>query len=86
MRTDVPQNIPFDTHARRLLVRFLKKTVMTQAAFAKRVGVCQQTVSDWLKGKTRPESIILRAVVERVADVPRDAWLMAEERRRIKAA
>lgn len=75
--------VAYETQARRLLKRHLETT--TQAAFARRVGVGQQMVSDWAAGKSRPEAL-LRLVIERVAGIDPTLWLLAEERRRIDAA
>ena len=79
----MPAKILYDTQGRRLLQAYLETT--TQAALARRLGVCQQTVSDIKTGKTRPESV-LRALLKRVADINEDAWLLPKERRRIEAA
>jgi transcriptional regulator with XRE-family HTH domain len=79
----VPANILYDTQGRRALARYLERH--TQAELAERLGVCQQTVSNLKNGKSRPESLI-RALLQRVAAIPVDAWLLPDELRRIRAA
>ncbi len=43
-----------------ILREFLTINNMTQTEFAKRVGVKQSQVSEWLKGKAKPSYDILR--------------------------
>lgn len=81
----MPQIVLFPTQGRRSLKAWLSKTKTTQAAFAKLVRVCQQTVSDWRRGKVRPEAF-QRVAIEQATGIPRDAWLLPEERRRLRAA
>ncbi len=43
-----------------ILYDFLKDNELTQVAFAKKVGIKQSQVSEWLKGKAKPGYDILR--------------------------
>ncbi|MBE7084317.1 MAG: helix-turn-helix transcriptional regulator [Clostridiales bacterium] len=43
-----------------ILKDFLQENNLTQVAFAKRIGVKQSQVSEWLKGKAKPGYDILR--------------------------
>ncbi|MBE5730589.1 MAG: helix-turn-helix transcriptional regulator [Clostridiales bacterium] len=43
-----------------ILKDFLEENNLTQVAFAKRIGVKQSQVSEWLKGKAKPGYDILK--------------------------
>jgi len=43
-----------------ILKDFLEEYNLTQVAFAKRIGVKQSQVSEWLKGKAKPGYDILK--------------------------
>ena len=43
-----------------ILSEFLKDNELTQVAFAKKVGIKQSQVSEWLKGKAKPGYDLLR--------------------------
>jgi len=45
-----------------ILNDFLEENNLTQVAFAKRVGIKQSQVSEWLKGKAKPGYDILRSM------------------------
>lgn len=44
------------------LKRYLVENEMSQAAFAKKVGKSQPTVSDWLSGQIQPSTDSLREI------------------------
>jgi plasmid maintenance system antidote protein VapI len=52
---------------------------LTQVGVADALGVSQQSVSMWLKGRSRP-SPPLREALERVTGIPVQSWLTEEER------
>lgn len=82
IRSAMPR-IVLKTQGERLLTAFLKTT--SQAELAAKLHVSQQTVSDWALGKSRPKAVFQR-LLQTFAAIPSDAWLSADERRRIKAA
>lgn len=43
-----------------ILKEFLEEKTMTQVEFAKKMGVKQSQVSEWLKGKSKPGYVNLR--------------------------
>ena len=43
-----------------ILKEFLEDKGLTQVAFAKKVGIKQSQVSEWLKGKAKPSYEMLR--------------------------
>ena len=45
-----------------ILKDFLEENNLTQVEFAKRVGVKQSQVSEWLKGKAKPGYDILKSM------------------------
>ena len=45
-----------------ILKEFLTENNLTQVAFAKRIGVKQGQVSEWLSGKSKPSYDTLRAM------------------------
>lgn len=47
---------------REILKEFLKENELTQAAFAKKIGVKQSQVSEWLRGKAKPGYDTLKAI------------------------
>ena len=49
-----------DTKFEDILRDFLIENSLTQVAFAKVIGVKQSQVSEWLKGKSKPGSDILK--------------------------
>lgn len=80
----MPQTLRFDTQGRRLLERFLAERGLKQADFAKKTGLTQQTVSDYVAGETRPENHLTRALIERVTGIDCSAWFLPHERKRIR--
>ncbi len=47
-----------------ILSDFLKDNELTQVAFAKKVGIKQSQVSEWLKGKAKPGYDILKQMAQ----------------------
>ncbi len=47
-----------------ILREFLRESNMTQVEFARRVGIKQSQVSEWLSGKAKPGYDNLRAIVD----------------------
>ena len=45
-----------------ILKDFLQENNLTQIAFAKRVGIKQSQVSEWLKGKAKPGYDLLKSI------------------------
>lgn len=45
-----------------ILKDFLQENNLTQVAFAKRVGIKQSQVSEWLKGKAKPSYDLLKSI------------------------
>lgn len=45
-----------------ILKDFLQENNLTQVAFAKRVGIKQSQVSEWLKGKAKPGYDLLKSI------------------------
>ena len=45
-----------------ILKEFLDENNLTQVAFAKKIGVKQSQVSEWLKGKAKPGYDILKGM------------------------
>ncbi len=45
-----------------ILKDFLEENNLTQVAFAKKIGVKQSQVSEWLKGKAKPGYDILKSM------------------------
>ncbi len=72
-----PQHVPATSGWRQF-----RKVVdeSTQAKVAKEMGVCQQTVSAYYKGRVRPSGG-RRDRAEALYGIPRDDWYTAEERR-----
>lgn len=52
---------------------------MTQSELARRLGVSQPSVSEWVRMRSRPESHF-RAAIERELGIPQADWMTAEER------
>ncbi len=50
------------TEFKQILKEFLEENNLTQVEFAKRIGVKQGQVSEWLKGKAKPGYDTLRAM------------------------
>ena len=57
-----------------ILHEFLKDNDMTQRLFAERVGVKQSQVSEWLKGKAKPNYDTLKKIA-RSFNIPADYFL-----------
>ena len=72
---------PVETRGRELLAAHLEST--TQTALAKRLGVAQPRISDWVSGACRPRDQP-REMLLAVAGIPVDAWRTAEERSEIE--
>ena len=53
-----------------ILHEFLKDNDMTQRLFAERVGVKQSQVSEWLKGKAKPNYDTLKKIEKNFSCVP----------------
>ena len=47
-----------------ILSDFLKDNELTQVAFAKKVGIKQSQVSEWLQGKAKPGYDILKQMAQ----------------------
>lgn len=45
-----------------ILKDFLQENSLTQVAFAKKIGVKQSQVSEWLKGKAKPSYDLLKNI------------------------
>lgn len=45
-----------------ILKDFLQEKNLTQVAFAKKIGVKQSQVSEWLKGKAKPGYDVLKSI------------------------
>ena len=61
-----------------ILKDFLAENNMSQVDFAKKIGVKQSQVSEWLKGKSNPGYINIRNMALRF-DISADYWLGIEE-------
>ena len=57
-----------------ILKEFLEENALTQAEFARRIGVKPAQVSEWLKGKAKPGYDTLRAM-SLAFSVPSDYFL-----------
>ncbi|MBD5585573.1 MAG: helix-turn-helix transcriptional regulator [Clostridia bacterium] len=62
------------TEFKDILREFLKENNLTQVEFARRVGIKQSQVSEWLKGKAKPGYDNLQAIVL-VYRISADYWL-----------
>ena len=51
-----------ETEFKEILKEFLLEKNLTQVAFAKKVGVKQSQVSEWLKGKAKPGYDVLKSI------------------------
>lgn len=72
------------THGARKVRDFLE--THSQAWLAKRVGVGQQTVSEWAAERCRPDSFYRRLLALVIPDLHDDDWFDADERRAIARA
>lgn len=72
-----------NTKGRKLLKKYLETS--SQVALARRVGVGQQTISEWAKGSCRPDATC-RAILERATGISVDAWFDESELKRIANA
>ena len=63
-----------NTEFKQILKDFLTENGLTQVEFAKRMGVKQGQVSEWLKGKAKPGCDALRAMSQAFS-VPADYFL-----------
>ena len=63
---------------REILRDFLIERNLTQVAFAKKIGVKQSQVSEWLKGKAKPGYDALKSMAV-AFDVPADYFLGISE-------
>ncbi len=61
-----------------ILKEFLDENNLTQVAFAKKIGVKQSQVSEWLKGKAKPGYDILKSM-SKAFDVSADYFLGIKE-------
>jgi len=61
-----------------ILKEFLVENNLTQVAFAKKIGVKQSQVSEWLKGKAKPGYDILKSM-SKAFDVSADYFLGIKE-------
>ena len=61
-----------------ILKEFLEENNLTQVAFAKKIGVKQSQVSEWLKGKAKPGYDILKSM-SKSFDVSADYFLGIKE-------
>lgn len=52
-----------ETNFIEILKDFLEENNLTQVEFARRIGVKQSQVSEWLKGKAKPGYDILKSMV-----------------------
>ena len=59
---------------REILRDFLMERNLTQVAFAKKIGVKQSQVSEWLKGKAKPGYDVLKSMAV-AFDVSADYFL-----------
>jgi transcriptional regulator with XRE-family HTH domain len=83
MRNPMARTTSANTKGRKLLKKYLESS--SQAALARTIGVGQQTVSEWAKGSCRPDAM-WRAILERAAGIPVDAWFDESELKRIANA
>lgn len=77
--------IPFDTPGRARLVAELDRRGITQVALAAKLSVNQSTISNWFKGRLRPDADH-RTQLHVVLGIAEDDWRLPEERARILAA
>ena len=57
-----------------ILKDFLDENNLTQIAFAKKIGVKQSQVSEWLKGKAKPGYDVLKNM-SKAFNIPADYFL-----------
>ena len=62
-----------------ILKEFLEENNLTQVAFAKKIGVKQSQVSEWLKGKSKPGYDSIKAICLAL-DVSADRLLGLDEK------
>lgn len=70
----------FATEGQRLLRAFLREHA--QADLARVLGIRQQSVSEWKRGKTRP-TVVFRTLLAHVIGIPADTWLTRAERKQL---
>ena len=58
----------------------------TQAAIASRLRITQQSVSELLRGRTRPQRLVLLMRLAREYGIPLEAWLTPAEARELARA
>ena len=61
-----------------ILKEFLEENNLTQVAFAKKIGVKQSQVSEWLKGKAKPGYDLLKNIAI-AFDISADYFLGIKE-------
>lgn len=87
MTKTAPKKALTGTYAAAQLRAFKSSSGLTQKAIAEAVGVEQQSVSRWLTGIARPESMVMRFRLATFTGgaVEVDGWYTDEERRELKA-
>lgn len=76
--------IPFDTPGRAQLAAELESRGITQVWLAAKLRVNQSTISNWLRGRLRPDADH-RAELRIVLGIAEDDWRLPEDRARLDA-
>lgn len=85
MATKLTGRVRYSTRARRQLVRWLDESGTSPGKLGDRLGISQQAVSMWIRGYNRPIPPYRKALV-RIAGIPEDDWLTADERQVAEAS
>lgn len=66
-----------------LLADYLNEHAESQSAFARRAGVSESALSDWLRGRRNPD-VTSAVAIERATDgaVPVESWVRQNDGRR----